>query len=145
METSYLITGHSHKQYMCVRDGKMIINPGSVGMPQGNGCRSQYLLLDISDSGLQYTFRQVDYDIEETVRQQFRSGLIEYGGYWALGDIYGVVTGGEYTKELLGKIYSLAASNKDVLGEEHVWAKLAAEMGLKNNEEDVLKLIKNTI
>lgn len=49
MKCDYLLTGHSHKQYIKQNAGKTIINPGSVGIPQGGTRNPKYALLDVAD------------------------------------------------------------------------------------------------
>jgi len=94
----YGLIGHSHKQLLYwFRDGKgtvlsqpeqlvrddwlpmpqgdVIINPGSVGQPRRvhNGDpldqRAQYLLLDTRADSVQYKFRRVEYNVEDTLAQ----------------------------------------------------------------------------
>ena len=139
MRTTCLLTGHSHKQYRYQNEGKIVINPGSVGLPQGNGWRSQYALLSISGGNIDCTFRQVAYDMEQVIREQFQSGLVERGKYWAIGDLYGAMTGEECTKELLKRIYHEAGDSQQALCDESLWHKCAAEFGMLFSEEEILK------
>ena len=44
MKCNYLLTGHSHKQYIQQNAGKTIINPGSVGIPQDGTRNPKYAL-----------------------------------------------------------------------------------------------------
>lgn len=138
MHAPYLLTGHSHKQYFCTKNGKTILNPGSVGLPQGSGWKAQYAILDISDGVIHSTLRQVPYDMEATIHAQFQSGLTDYGKCWAIGDLYGALTGEEYTKMLLDKLYHLEKQGQAVLEDEKMWHKFASEMGMQFTEEDVL-------
>lgn len=139
MKTRYLLTGHSHKQYCCRREGKTIINPGSVGLPQGKDWQAQYALLDLKDSDIICTFRQVVYDIESVIREQFSSGLIACGRCWAICDLYGAIEGKEYTKALLTKIYQRAECDKQVFCDESFWDQCITEMNISFAQEDVWK------
>jgi len=143
MEAPYLLTGHSHKQYACTENQKTIINPGSVGLPQGNGWHAQYALLTVSDGAVHSALRQVPYDMEALIRAQFQSGLVELGCCWAIADLYGAMTGKECTKALLTQLYSLAEENKSVLSDEAEWERIAAQMGMRFTEEGVLSHWRN--
>jgi diadenosine tetraphosphatase ApaH/serine/threonine PP2A family protein phosphatase len=48
-------------------DGKLMINPGSVGQPRDGDPRASYALLDLA--GATVDFRRVDYDVKETQRR----------------------------------------------------------------------------
>ena len=139
MKTRYLLTGHSHKQYCCRREGKTIINPGSVGLPQGKGWQAQYALLDLKNSDIICTFRQVVYDIESVIHAQFSSGLIACGRCWAICDLYGAIEGKEYTKALLTKIYQRAQIEKSILENEEIWDQCLRELNISFEEQAALK------
>lgn len=139
MRASYLLTGHSHKQYICTENGKTIINPGSVGIPQGGSWHSQYALLYVSNGIVHSILRQVPYDMESLICAQFQSGLVDIGGYWAIADLYGAMTGQEYTKNLLTQLYILSDENKNILNDESEWERIAAKMGMCFTEKRVLE------
>ncbi len=138
LQSDYLLCGHSHKPYEYHGAGKVIINPGSVGLPQGADHRAQYLLLKIEDGKVCCDFRQVAYDMEAVIRDQFQSGLVQVGKYWAISDLYGAMTGEEYTKMLLQKIYKCAEDNPQALSDENIWKTCAASLGMCFTEEEVL-------
>lgn len=69
-----MFMGHSHVQFMLTRDGKTIINPGSVGQPR-NGCPdAQYVIWEEG----QVTFRRVSYAIKAAAAEIRAAGLPEY-------------------------------------------------------------------
>lgn len=82
IKCNYLLTGHSHKQYIQRSAGKTIINPGSVGIPQGGTKHPKYALLDIENGEIFCIFREVPYNMEEAIHSQFESGLVDYAKYW---------------------------------------------------------------
>lgn len=138
MDADYLLCGHSHKQYLYQNHGKKIINPGSVGLPQGSDSRAQYLLLKLKNGMVSCDFRQVPYDIECVIQTQFESGLVDEGRCWAISDLYGAITGKEYTKTLLEKMYRYAQNDKNVLADEQVWNTCAASLGMRFTENEIL-------
>jgi predicted phosphodiesterase len=56
-------------------DGRVLLNPGSVGQPRDGDPRAAYLELDLHRRTA--TFRRVDYDIERTQAEMRAAGLPE--------------------------------------------------------------------
>ena len=144
MEAPYLLTGHSHKQYAQSCQGKTIINPGAVGLPQGGTQRAQYAILDVEKDAVRVTFRQVPYDLAKVIREQFQSGLVSCAKYWAISELYGIITGKEYTKMLLSKMYQYAGEDRSVLDDEQVWHRFAAELGMRFTEDEIMDFMRKT-
>lgn len=138
MEQAYLLTGHSHRQYMQSRQGKTIINPGSVGVPQGGSRWPQYALLDYSEGMIHCRFRQVPYDLEKVIHAQFENGLVSCAGYWAISILYDLITGEEYTMKLLD-----AVSRTGDYHDEENWRKNAIALGMKFTEEEIVDFLRD--
>lgn len=139
MEADYLLTGHSHRQYIRKQEGKTIINPGSVGVPIGSGGLSQYALLEVRDGKVTCILRSVPYDIAATVGAQFESGLVSYAKYWALGVLQDVITGREHALRLLEQV----SRTGNVYNEEN-WHAAAVRMELPLSEKEILMEMKRT-
>ncbi len=137
MKCGYLLTGHSHKQYIQRDAGKTIINPGSVGIPQGGTRDPQYALLDIANGTISCQLREVPYDMADAIRSQFASGLVEYAKYWAIGILYDIITGEEWALKLLETVEKTG----DFANEE-TWRSSAIELGMKLTEQEILKCYK---
>ena len=68
--------GHTHVPARFVTgDGKLMINPGSVGQPRDGDARAAYALLDIAAAIV--TFHKVAYDVQQTQRRMRARGLPE--------------------------------------------------------------------
>lgn len=139
MAYNYLLTGHSHRQYIRHRDGKTVINPGSIGVPMPSGGLSQYVLLDFHNGIVNCILRSVSYDIAATVHAQFESGLIEYAKYWAIAVLHDVITGRECAIGLLEQV----SRTGDVYDEEN-WHNAAVHQGLQLTEKEILMHMKPT-
>ena len=138
MKCSYLLTGHSHKQYIQHNAGKMIINPGSVGIPHGGTQHPKYALLDIVNGNFSCQLREVPYDMADAIRSQFASGLVEYAKYWAIGILYDIITGEEWALKLLETVEKTG----DFANEE-TWRSSAIGMGMKLTEQEIMEWYKN--
>lgn len=140
METAYLLTGHSHKQYCQRRDGKTILNPGSIGVPRGYGNWTQYALLDVKGGVVNFEFHQLPYDLAPVIHSQFASGLVAYANCWAIGVLYDVITGEEYALELLDQVNQRADGKSSAVYDEDLWHRIAEEMGMRFTEQEILDL-----
>ena len=138
MKCDYLLTGHSHKQYIQQNAGKTIINPGSVGIPQGGTRNPKYAILDIVNGNISCQLREVPYDMTDAIRSQFASGLVGYAKYWAIGILYDIITGDEWVLKLL----STVEKTGDFANEE-AWKSAALELGMKLTEQEILEWYKN--
>ena len=60
--------GHTHvPATFRTGDGKLMVNPGSVGQPRDGDPRAAYALLDVASATVE--FRRVEYDVSETQRR----------------------------------------------------------------------------
>ncbi len=134
MKCKYLLVGHSHKQFVIEKDGKTIINPGSVGVPHCGNSLSQYAILEIADARVSCSLRRVPYDVEKTIRAQFESGLVDAGKYWPIGVLYDVITGKELCIKLLQRVLDREGSS-----DETVWREEALKMGMKFTAEEIIE------
>ena len=131
MQCKYLLTGHSHKQYIQQSYGKNIINPGSVGIPHGGTRNPKYALLDIGNGGISCELREVPYDLEDAIRSQFAQGLVDYAKYWSIGVLYDVITGKECVLKLLELV-------QEDIYDEGKWHSAAAGLGMRFTMEEIL-------
>jgi predicted phosphodiesterase len=56
--------GHTHKPWHRVVGDVHFVNTGSVGRPKDGDWRAGYVVLDVSDAGVNVEFRRVEYDVE---------------------------------------------------------------------------------
>ena len=135
MQCKYLLTGHSHKQYMLQDSGRTIINPGSVGIPQGGTPCPKYAILEIVGGSLSCTFREVTYNMAAAIHAQFENGLADCAKYWAIGILYDIITGEEQVLQLLHRV-----QDANGIYDEAVWHREAVRLGMKFTEQEILSL-----
>ena len=138
MKCDYLLTGHSHKQYIKQNAEKTIINPGSVGIPQDGTRNPQYALLDVLGGTVSCQFREVPYDMTDAIHAQFVSGLVDCAKYWAIGILYDIITGEEWVLRLL----EIVEKTGD-FANEGTWRSSAIELGMKLTEQEIMEWYKN--
>ena len=137
MKCNYMLTGHSHKQYIRKNGAKKIINPGSVGIPQGGSRWPKYAMLEIVSGDVSCDLREVRYDLGEAIHAQFANGLVDYANCWAIGVLYDIITGRECVLELLSRV-----READGVCDETVWHSEAAELGMKFTEQEIMAVYK---
>jgi putative phosphoesterase len=71
VEADVVCVGHTHNPYVLEVDGKLIVNPGSIGLPRDGDPRPGYAVMEHG----QVELKRYDYPIEETVRQVEQSDL----------------------------------------------------------------------
>ena len=138
MKCDYLLTGHSHKQYIKQNTEKTIINPGSVGIPQDGTRNPKYALLDVLGVTVSCQFREVPYDMTDAIHAQFVSGLVDSAKYWAIGILYDIITGEECVLKLLD-----AVEKTGDFADEEIWKSAAMELGMKPTEQEIIEWYKN--
>jgi putative phosphoesterase len=93
-----ILCGHTHlARAVRLRDGRMVVNPGSVGSPgfrdvhpfphviEAGTPDARYAVLEFEDNGWRVTFRQVPYDHEAMAALARRNGQPELASALATG------------------------------------------------------------
>ncbi len=84
-KSSTLILGHTHLPFVCKLDGKLILNPGSVGQPRDRSPLAAYAVLNLEANSA--VIRRVKYDVEVVAREIRKQGLpIEFAERLYSGD-----------------------------------------------------------
>ncbi len=68
-----IVLGHTHVQHEATIDGKLIVNPGSVGQPRDNDPDAAYAILETETNSVE--LRRVSYDINRVISKIESEGL----------------------------------------------------------------------
>ncbi|KAB1190766.1 MULTISPECIES: metallophosphoesterase [Haloferax] len=68
-----IVVGHTHIQHSALIDGRLILNPGSVGQPRDSDARAAYAVLDTEAHDVDC--RRVEYDINRVIDKVEDVGL----------------------------------------------------------------------
>jgi putative phosphoesterase len=71
VDADVICVGHTHQPYVLEVNGKLIINPGSVGQPRDGDPRAAYAIIDDFNVEL----KRIEYPVEATVRTVQQSAL----------------------------------------------------------------------
>lgn len=77
-----VVYGHIHIAYVRELDGRLLINPGSVGLPYDGDPRASYALFSADRGAWRTTLHRVDYDLSEALNASRQSDNPE-GQRWA--------------------------------------------------------------
>jgi len=103
-----LVCGHTHIPWLEAQDGRLALNPGSVGAPLNGDPRAQYAMLAWAGGRWRVAHRAVPYDLAR-IRAAYRdSGLLVEGGGFARGMLDWLQTGRLVSGRLLRYAYRLA-------------------------------------
>lgn len=77
-----IVFGHSHIQWHVTIDGKLLINPGSCGLPLDYNTTAAYTILETNGNATQVIERRIPYDIQSTLQDAQHSTLYEASSIW---------------------------------------------------------------
>lgn len=81
-DTDVHIFGHSHIQWHTVINNKVIINPGSCGLPLDFDNRAAYTILEVDGSTIGIQEKRIPYNIDDTIHYAMNSGLNNNARIW---------------------------------------------------------------
>lgn len=84
IDTPIILCGHTHIQNKIENKGKVVLNPGSVGVPLFSNGKSQFLILHGIDNKWEEEFVSLTYDTETVIKELHISGLDNYAPYWSI-------------------------------------------------------------
>ena len=125
VEEPVLVCGHSHIQWVWQVDGRLAVNPGSVGGPINGDWRAQYAVLAWQGGGWQVELRAVAYDRAAAWLDADESGFLDVGGAFARACLLNIEEGRNVPGYLVNHSIRLAAEmgyTWDDMPEE-VWAR----------------------
>jgi putative phosphoesterase len=72
-----LLLGHTHVQHQATVDGRLVLNPGSVGQPRDGDPRAAYAVVDTVPDPPEAKLHRVEYDVERVQAAVRAQGLPE--------------------------------------------------------------------
>ncbi|MBQ7775699.1 MAG: metallophosphoesterase family protein [Lachnospiraceae bacterium] len=81
-ETDMILCGHTHRRVTLEYDGKVVYNPGSVGIPLDSDSKAQFMLLQSKEGHWEPEFVDLEYDVEQVIAEMYEAGLDKYAPYW---------------------------------------------------------------
>lgn len=128
----YILCGHTHLQGAIRHGGKVVLNPGAVGVPLHSGGKAQFMILHQNMQEWEHEFISVSYDKEKVIKEMGESGLEECAPYWTLVTKHLILTGEVSHGTVLAKAMSLCREETGKCNWYNVpdkyWEKAIAEL-----------------
>lgn len=128
MPGSLHLCGHSHHAFVHEQYGKVIVNPGSVGVPHDKTAKAGMAVIELEDEFWKPELLQIEYDVEKAVEEIGKSELYLRDNAFARMVIATVRTGHDYktaANKLYAKYVKLGCQNEKLL-----WNKVMDELGI---------------
>ncbi len=74
--------GHNHLQYSGNVAGKILLNPGSCGMPSDYDVRAPYALIIETEEDIEIQLHRVEYDVEQTIHSILAFNDFPHAQFW---------------------------------------------------------------
>ena len=78
----YILCGHTHGQMTIEHAGKVLWNPGAVGVPKNSGGKTQFMILHQKGEEWEPEFVSLEYEKEQILKELQESGLEQMAPYW---------------------------------------------------------------
>ena len=101
-----VICAHFHIQTQYTRSGKLIINPGAIGISLNAGGKAQFMILEGENGAWDYHFYSVDYDVDATIKAMHDEKINELAPGWYRITKHLLQTGENSHASILRKVMS---------------------------------------
>ncbi len=78
----YILCGHTHKQMVIEHAGKVLWNPGAVGVHKQSAGKTQCMILHQKGAEWEPEFISLEYEKEHILKEMYESGLEQMAPYW---------------------------------------------------------------
>jgi len=126
IDEKVLICGHSHRQWSKETQGKLVINPGSVGIAFNEQVVAEFSVLSWIDSRWKMENHKIPYDMNQLEEDFKSSGLLDHGGIYSQITVQSLREGVNRNLEFVRKALALSAElgySKEPFIPNAVWAR----------------------
>lgn len=81
-DAGVILCGHTHIRKEILENGRMLLNPGAVGMPLLSSGKSQFMILSGENRGWKHEFVDLEYDVEAVIQELQEENLYEVAPCW---------------------------------------------------------------
>lgn len=124
------LCGHTHLVFEYEKNGKRVVNPGAVGVPQDGTPLAKMAVLESDGSDWAVSLISVGYDVEKTVEEIQESGLFERAGAFSRSVIATMRTGHDYRMECLKLVQGYENAAGVNACDPALWRRAADELGI---------------
>lgn len=119
-ETDLLISAHTHTQGIFNAYDKILMNPGSVGVPVGSNGKAQFAILHGCNGCWEPEFISLDYDVNKFIVEFKQSDLPDKANYYAKTVLQELKIGENYLLDILTKTYELTLAREGKVNQNNM-------------------------
>lgn len=82
IDARIIITGHSHVQWHCFIGDKLLLNPGSIGLPLDHQVGAAYTIINIKDDEVAVEEKRIKYNLDAAINELKKSDLYIKAKFW---------------------------------------------------------------
>ncbi len=124
------ICGHTHNSFLYAHGGKLIINPGSVGVPVNGVPGAELAVLESAGGHWSARLLRLPYDIEAELRDFRESGLEQCAGVYGRSIKAVLRTGKHYCDQCVSLVARYAEETGQPFYARELWERAADELGI---------------
>lgn len=79
---AYILCGHTHEQRIIEHVGKVVLNPGAVGVALHSRGKAQFMILKGNNGLWSHEFISLEYDVEKAIADLYTSELTKKAPSW---------------------------------------------------------------
>lgn len=129
MNTDMMLCAHTHEAFIIEKDGKTIVNGGSLGLPCSGDNAAAFAMIELKNGRWSPKLMRVKYDVEAVVREFCESGFMERGHVWARAMAATLRTAKDHTMECLELVGRYSKETGLPFGTEELWERAEEELG----------------
>ena len=130
MQTDLMLCAHTHEAFILDKDGKTIVNGGSLGLPCGGDNAAAFAMIELKNGRWSPELMRVKYDVEAVVREFHDSGFMRRGHVWARAMAATIRTGRDYTMECIDLVNRYCIESGLPFDTEELWQRAAVMLGV---------------
>jgi len=115
-DADIILYGHTHLRKEVRKEGRMLLNPGAVGMPLQSGGKSQFVILTGENHRWNHEFIDLEYDTEAVIRELHEENLYEMAPCWTRITEHVLRHGTICHREVLERAWQLCYKETDTWG-----------------------------
>ncbi len=134
LHTKYMLAGHTHRQFVYEKNGKILLNPGSVGVAIGVIESAHMAMLTWEQEKWKYELLTIPYDYKKVCEMFEKSSLMQKAKIWPKCILKSISSGVNLGPLCAKRSFDLAMEAGEILENkvvpEKYWEKAAREMGV---------------
>ncbi len=129
VQEQVLVFGHNHIQWSGMVHGRLLLNPGSVGVHFNGECKAEYAILTCEDGRLSVELKRVPYNFAALERRLETSGLMAAAPVWTRITFESVKDGQNHNLHFLDDAHRVMREEGIPPGliPNHIWKRVAAK------------------